>query len=61
MPVILPRDHYDDWLDPRNNDAADLSGLLAPYPAEPMTAYPVSTFVNSPKNEGAECVSPIEI
>ena len=61
MPVILARDRYDEWLNPHNNDTAELSDLLTPYPAVAMTAYPVSTFVNSPQNEGAECVSPIEI
>jgi putative SOS response-associated peptidase YedK len=26
--------------------------LLRPYPADEMTAYPISTLVNSPKNDG---------
>ena len=33
--------------------------LLASYPAEEMTAHPVSTLVNSPANDRAECVVPV--
>ena len=32
--------------------------LLAPYPTELMEAYPVSTLVNSPANDSAECAKP---
>jgi hypothetical protein len=32
--------------------------MLAPFPAEELEAYPVSTIVNSPKNDSAECVRP---
>ncbi|KPK01225.1 MAG: hypothetical protein AMS20_14025 [Gemmatimonas sp. SG8_28] len=58
MPAILLPDGYDMWLDPENHDVDDLSSLLGPYPAEDMRAYPVSRFVNNPRNEGPECVSP---
>jgi putative SOS response-associated peptidase YedK len=58
MPAILLPDRYDMWLDPENRDVDDLGSLLGPYPAEEMTAYPVSRFVNNPRNEGPECVSP---
>jgi putative SOS response-associated peptidase YedK len=58
MPAILLPDGYDMWLDPEGRDVDDLSSLLGPYPAEDMTAYPVSRFVNNPRNEGPECVSP---
>jgi putative SOS response-associated peptidase YedK len=30
--------------------------LLRPYPADEMTAYPISTLVNSPKNDGLACI-----
>jgi putative SOS response-associated peptidase YedK len=58
MPAILLPDRYDMWLDPEHRDVDDLGSLLGPYPAEEMTAYPVSRFVNNPRNEGPECVSP---
>lgn len=58
MPAILLPDGYDMWLDSENRDVDDLSSLLGPYPVEDMTAYPVGRFVNNPRNEGPECVSP---
>jgi putative SOS response-associated peptidase YedK len=38
----------------------DAKDLLRPYPAELMTAWPISTRVNSPRNEGAELLEAIE-
>lgn len=61
MPVILPAVHYDAWLDPANRDVEGLQALLGPFPAAEMTAYPVSRYVNSPRNEGPECVSPVDL
>jgi putative SOS response-associated peptidase YedK len=60
MPVILPPDVYDTWLDPANEDTARLATLLRPYPAEEMDAYAVGPYVNSPTHEGAECIEPVE-
>ena len=34
------------------------SELLRPYPSEAIRAYPVRTVVNSPKNDGPECIEP---
>lgn len=58
MPVILPRDAYAKWLDTAPQNADALQPLITPYPAEEMAAYPVSTLVNNPKNDLAECVVP---
>jgi putative SOS response-associated peptidase YedK len=60
MPVILPPDGYDRWLDPAAVRRRDLEELLQPYPADAMTAYPVSRYVNSPRNEGPQCVEPLD-
>lgn len=59
MPVILPPECWEAWLDPEYNDAADLQGMLVPYPADEMRAYPVSTRVNSPKNDDAELIAAV--
>jgi hypothetical protein len=40
MPVILDAQHYDQWLDAKEQDAASLAPLLGPFPAEKMRAYP---------------------
>ncbi len=58
MPVIIPREKYDLWLD-IVSQPEDLLALVAPYPADEMQLYPVSTMINSPKNESAECIAPL--
>lgn len=55
MPVILDRDQFDTWLDPRR-DGSNLVSLLAPYPEDPMHVYPVDPVVNNPRFEGPECL-----
>lgn len=55
MPVILPRDVYDVWLDPGLKEVSELQPLLKPYPAEAMRRYRVSQRVNQVKNDDAEC------
>jgi putative SOS response-associated peptidase YedK len=60
MPVILDKQDYDLWLDPAIQDPETLQPLLRPYPAEAMTAYPVSTLVNNPRNDIPECITPLE-
>jgi putative SOS response-associated peptidase YedK len=59
MPVILPDHAYAQWLDPAPHHAEELQGLLTPYPASQMAAHPVTTLVNSPANDRAECVVPV--
>ena len=56
MPVILPSDAYAQWLDKTPQTRENLDPLIKPYPAEKMAAHPVSTLVNNPKNDRAECV-----
>ena len=34
--------------------------MLRPCAAGEMTAYPISTLVNSPKNDVAACIKPLE-
>lgn len=58
MPVILPLEAYDLWLDPTEQKPAALNHLLKPYPADLMTAYPVSRLVNSPSNDVPACIIP---
>ncbi|UZR29050.1 SOS response-associated peptidase [Methylococcus mesophilus] len=60
MPVILDPAAYDVWLDPDCRDKTGLLSLLRPYPADEMTAWKVSTHVNSPRHDDAECLEPIE-
>lgn len=59
MPVILPKALYDRWLDPTNQQIPALQAILRPYAKEEMVAYPVSTAVNRPANDNADCIAPI--
>lgn len=61
MPVILDHDAIQTWLDPNIEQPEKLLGLLRPYPEQDMEAYPVSSLVNSPRNNASECVKPLAI
>ena len=54
MPVVVPRDAWDGWLDPENGDVDALKELLVPAPAKGVAAYPVRHQVNSPRNNVPE-------
>lgn len=56
MPVILPRDAWDLWLDPGVAEVERLEELLVPAPASAMEAFPVSTHVNNPRNDDPKCL-----
>jgi len=60
MPVILPASAYETWLNPDERHPSQLNQLLVPYPAELMSAYPVSRQVNSPQNDSPGCIHPLE-
>ncbi len=59
MPVILPPEDYEVWLDSSIREADPLLPLLEPYPPGDMEAYPVSRFVNKPSNDEARCIEPV--
>ena len=58
MPVILPRERYDLWLDPGFKDVEALAEVLVPFDAAQMRSFPVSTRINSVTNDDPECVAP---
>ncbi len=60
MPVILDDGDYELWLDPSVQDRQLVEPLLRPYDDGEMTFDPVSTVVNSPKNDRAECIEPVD-
>jgi hypothetical protein len=59
MPVILAPGDWNAWLETEARNAVGLQDLLKPYPAKDMTAWRVSTMVNSPKNDSVGCVESI--
>lgn len=59
MPVILDPRQYDTWLNAPVQESVRLTELLVPFEADRMQSFPVSTAVNSPKNDTAECIKPV--
>jgi putative SOS response-associated peptidase YedK len=60
MPVLLPREAWDDWLDPAVDDAAYLLSLLVPAPNDVLEMYPISTAVNDVRHEGPDLLQAVE-
>jgi putative SOS response-associated peptidase YedK len=58
MPVVLPPDAWDQWLDPAFEDISTLAELLVPGPGDWFEAFTVSSRVNSVANEGPELLDP---
>jgi putative SOS response-associated peptidase YedK len=58
MPVILPREAEEEWLDP-DADPTRLKHLLVPFPEESLTATAISTKVNSPAHDTPDVLAPI--
>jgi putative SOS response-associated peptidase YedK len=60
MPVILPDAVHAFWLDVETPDHA-LAALLVPFPAERITATPLTRAVNSARAEGPELWTPAKL
>ena len=60
MPIILNPDAFYEWLNPDNQDISKLEILLREQIVQEFIAYPVSTDVNSPKNNDPKCIKPEE-
>jgi putative SOS response-associated peptidase YedK len=62
QPSILRKDDEDAWLNPDNVEPENLLKLLAPYPYDvEMEMYPVSSLVNTPKNNFPEVIKPLDM
>jgi putative SOS response-associated peptidase YedK len=59
MPVILHPEEYAIWLDRNVTEPEKLKSLYQPYPAELIEMYPVSSLVNSPKNDSEDLIQPV--
>jgi putative SOS response-associated peptidase YedK len=58
MPVVLPPDEWEQWLDPAFNDVGALQSLLVPAPSELFELVPVNTAVNDVRNDGPQLLDP---
>ncbi|MBN1764603.1 MAG: SOS response-associated peptidase [Sedimentisphaerales bacterium] len=59
MPVIIPPENYDLWLDTTLSTTDRLQKLLHPYPPEKMNCFAVSPLVNSPQHDSPQCIEPV--
>jgi putative SOS response-associated peptidase YedK len=60
MPAILQPADYNRWLDPANTNRDELLSLLQPFPADAFQATRVNPIVNSPRNQGPECIAEVK-
>ncbi|HXH61766.1 MAG TPA: SOS response-associated peptidase [Fimbriimonadaceae bacterium] len=56
MPVLIPPDDFDAWLDPKADGPV---ALLAPYPSDEMEMHPVAKAVSNPRFKSPEAVEPV--
>jgi putative SOS response-associated peptidase YedK len=61
MPMLVERAGYDAWLDATATSTAHLLDVLVPAAPGRLEAYPVSTAVNSVRNNGPELVEPLPV
>ena len=59
MPVIIPRELWDDWLDPENQDPDAVRAVLAEAVPPDLAEYAVSTLVNKVQNNVPELIQPL--
>jgi putative SOS response-associated peptidase YedK len=58
MPVIVPPDAFDFWLDCAKVDAETAAALIAPAPDDVVEAYEISSAVNHVANDSPELIAP---
>ena len=67
MPVMLPRNKWDEWLDPTHRDIEYLRSLMnfdlskGEQPDAGLTTHPVSTRVNIVANNDPTIIEPLEL
>jgi putative SOS response-associated peptidase YedK len=60
MPVVLPPNAWEGWLDRDNDDVPALAKLLVPAPASLVVPRPVSTDVNSVRVNDAHLIDRVD-
>ncbi|MFC7592877.1 SOS response-associated peptidase [Nonomuraea antimicrobica] len=60
MPMMIDREHWAEWLDPKLTDTSRAAGLLVPAESGRLTAYAVSTDVNNVRNNGPDLIKPLQ-
>ncbi|MFD2639218.1 SOS response-associated peptidase [Piscibacillus salipiscarius] len=57
MPVILPKEQEQDWLDFNLKDATEMKKFVLSLPKQHLEAYSVSQYVNNPRNDDEACIT----
>jgi putative SOS response-associated peptidase YedK len=60
MPVVIPPQAFDLWLDCARVDADTAATLLVPAPDDVFEAHEVSTAVNRTANDSAQLIEPVK-
>lgn len=61
MPLLVDRDRWGQWLDPRINEPGDVLPLLQPAAPGQLSAYPVSAAVGNVRNNSPELIEPLPV
>lgn len=61
MPVIIPPEHFDVWLDCRPGTATHILGLMGPAPDDLLDIVEVSRKLNDAGNDGPEVQEPVAV
>jgi len=61
MPVVVPPESWNLWLDPELSDPAELLALFEPSDDVVLRVDPVRDLVNNVRNDGPELIEPIEL
>jgi len=59
MPLIVEGENRRVWLDAKVQNPEQVIPYIKPFPANSMQGYPVSTLVNSPKNDVETCIEEV--
>jgi hypothetical protein len=59
MPVIVPPEGFDLWLDGATVDATTAAALIQPAPDNLLEAYEISTAVNRTANDNPKLLEPV--
>jgi putative SOS response-associated peptidase YedK len=59
MAVLLAPESYEQWLDPqRKHGQLELLTKSAYHKNDELEFFPISTLVNNPRNDSADCLEP---
>lgn len=60
MPIVVPPERWDQWLDTENRDAVSALEILQPLNAEALQSVAVSTHVNNARNDDSRCMQGLQ-